>query len=202
MRLGDFNINPSNFVPKSARKAFERTGLSSLLGQTVFMVFLFVVYVAVLVALKELIPDVLEGLKSAVGPMAYYSFAAVPFVVVLVFSTLPTVFRARRQYQLSRRKFAWKAGSGELFRLHPYGAADRDEYKRPGGEHDKAGQLAHGHAPLGKLSLRSVRRWQVVASSSQPPAPAGKSGMAHRSGCVSTRTRLNGSAKLYFRFRI
>ena len=138
MSLGDVKINPSSFVPKPARKEFERTGLSSLLGQTVFMLLLFVVYVAALVALNKLIPDVLEGFESAVGPMVFYSFAAVPFVVILVFSTLPTVFRAKRQYRLSRRKFAWEAGSGELFRLHPYGAADRDEYERPGGEHDKA----------------------------------------------------------------
>ena len=137
MSLGDVKINPLSFVPKSARKEFERTGLSSLLGQTVLMLFLLVIYVTPLVALNGLIPDALEDLESAVGQGVFYSFAVVPIIVILLFSTVPTVLRARRQYRLNRRKFAWETGSGELFRLHPYGAADRDAYERPGGEHDK-----------------------------------------------------------------
>ena len=137
MSLGIFDFSFERFVPKRARREFERTWLSSLLGQAVVMLGLIVTYVLALVILYKFIPDVLHGLRLEVGYTVYYVFAVAPLGVILVFSTLPTSFRAWRQYRLSRRKFAWRAGVRELFRLHPYGAEDQAEYERPGGEDDK-----------------------------------------------------------------
>ena len=138
MSLSNVMISLSRFVPERARKDFERTWLSSLLGQAVVMLTLIVAYVVSLVTLYKLIPDVLDGLQSEVGDAVFYGISVAPLGVILVFSTLPTAFRAWRQYRLSRRKFAWQAGVSELFRLHPYGADDQAEYVRPGGEDDKA----------------------------------------------------------------
>ena len=138
MNLSNVKISLLSLVPERARKEFERTWLSSLLGQAVVMLVLITAYVAALVSLYKLIPDVLDDLQPVVGGTVFYGIAVVPLGVILVFSTLPTAFRAWRQYRLSRRKFAWQAGVNELFRLHPYGADDQAEYKRPGGEDDKA----------------------------------------------------------------
>ena len=97
-----------------------------------------IAYVAALVLLYNLIPDVLDGMRLIVGDTVFYGFTLVPFGVILVFSTLPSALRARRQYRLSRQKFAWRASEKELFRLHPYGAEDQTEYRHPGGEDENA----------------------------------------------------------------
>ena len=138
MNLSNFYTSFARIIPERARKQFELTWLSSLLGQAVIMLGLIVAYVVALVTLHELVPDMLETLRSEVGNTVYYLFAVAPLGVILVFSSLPTAFRAWRQYRLSRQKFAWRAGVRELFRLHPYGADDQAEYERPGGEDDKA----------------------------------------------------------------
>ena len=131
MSLSNVKISLLSLVPERARKEFARTWLSSLLGQAVVMLVLIIGYVALLVSLYKLIPDTLNGLRSVVDSRVYYGFAVAPLGIILVFSTLPTAFRAWRQYRLSRRKFAWRAGVSELFRLHPYGADDQAEYERP-----------------------------------------------------------------------
>ena len=163
MILRNVIISHLSVVSERARKEFERSWLSSLLGQAVVMLGLFVAYVAALVALYELSPDVLDGLRSEVGDTIYYASAAVPLVVILLFSTLPTALRARRQYRLRRQNFAWRADVDELFRLYPYGADSRAEYQRPGGEDDRAANWLNatqhsvnylcGPSGVGKTSL-------------------------------------------------
>ena len=138
MNLINVKINRSSLVTKRALKKFERTVLGSLLGQAVIMLVLIVVYVTALGVFYDRMPDVLDGLRSLVGDAVYYSFALAPFGAILLFSTLPTAFRAWLQYRLSRQKFAWKVSEKELFRLYPYGADDQGDYKRPGGEDKRA----------------------------------------------------------------
>ena len=139
MHLSDIKLNLSSLLPARARKDFEGTWLGSLLGQAVIMQLWIAFFVVTPVALYKLLPDAAEGLRSAVGDTVFYGVTmAAPLGVTLVFSTLPTALRARRRYRLRHRKFSWRAGADELFRLHPYGADDEADYARPGGEDDKA----------------------------------------------------------------
>ena len=150
-------------VSERARKEFERSWLSSLLGQAVVMLGVFVVYVAALVALRGLLSEELDGLRSDAGDTIYYASAAAPLVIILLFSTLPTALRARRQYRLRRQHFAWRADVDELFRLYPYGADSRARYQRPGGEDDRVASWLNatqhtvnflcGPSGVGKTSL-------------------------------------------------
>ena len=131
-------ISLARFLPIRAHREFEQTWLGSLLGQAVIMMILILAYVAALAIFYKVIPDALNDLRSVVGDAFFYAFAVAPFFVILGFSIVPTTLRARRQSRLKRRKFAFRAGASELFRLYPYGTDQHSEFERPGGEDKRA----------------------------------------------------------------
>jgi hypothetical protein len=127
--LGDLikSVGPTD----EQRQTFGRTFLGSLLGQATILVGMVLIYVAAIVVLRKYALDDLVAFHASVGSLAFWSIIAAPLVFILLFSMLPTAWRALRE----RRLRATVIGGDEqfnpgYFRLYPYGAADRDTFKR------------------------------------------------------------------------
>lgn len=89
------------------------------------------IYVATIVLVRKYAFEDLRALYEAVGALAFWSGIATPIVVILLFSMLPTGWRALRERRLKATVIGgdvqFKPG---YFRLHPYSAADRETFKR------------------------------------------------------------------------
>jgi hypothetical protein len=127
--LGDLikSVGPTD----EQRQTFGRTFLGSLLGQATILVGMVVIYVAAIVLLRKYALDDLREFHAAVGSRAFWSIIAAPLIFILLFSMLPTAWRALRERRLKATVIGgdvqFKPG---YFRLHPYGVADRDAFKR------------------------------------------------------------------------
>src|SRR5262249_7615238 len=90
-----------------------------------------VAYVVAIVLLWKYASDDLRALYATVGMFWFWPIMATPIVFILLFSMLPTGWRALRERRL---KTATIGGDVQFkpgyFRLHPYGAADRGTFKR------------------------------------------------------------------------
>jgi len=113
------------------RQTFGRTFLGSLLGQATIFAGMMLIYVAAIVLLWKYWFNDLRELYAAVGVIAFSSIIATPLVFILLFSMLPTAWRALRERRLKATiiggDLQFKPG---YFRLHPYSAADREKFKR------------------------------------------------------------------------
>jgi hypothetical protein len=113
------------------RQAFGRTFLGTLLGQTIVLVGMLLAYVVAIVVLWKYAIEDLKALHSAVGFLFFWLIIAAPVICILLFSILPTAWRALRERRL---KAAVIGGDVQFkpgyFRLHPYGADDRETFKR------------------------------------------------------------------------
>ncbi len=127
--LGDLikSVGPTD----EQRQTFGRTLLGSLLGQAIIFAGMMLVYVATVVLLWRYAFDDLRALYAAVGVFAFWPIIAAPIVFILLFSMLPTGWRALRERRLKTTVIGgdvqFKPG---YFRLHPYSAADRETFKR------------------------------------------------------------------------
>jgi hypothetical protein len=113
------------------RQTFGRTFLGSLLGQATILVGMLLTYVAAVALLRRYALDDLVAFHATVGSLAFWSIIGAPLVFILLFSMLPTAWRALRERRLKATVIGgdvqFKPG---YFRLHPYGAADRETFKR------------------------------------------------------------------------
>src|SRR5262249_29783025 len=112
--------------------------------------------------------DDLLAFHAAVGSLAFWSIIGAPLVIILLFSMLPTAWQALREHRLKATVIGgdvqFKPG---YFRLQPYGAADRDTFKRLDAAYDAIlGWLKSTEASLlylsgasgvGKSSLLNAR---------------------------------------------
>jgi hypothetical protein len=127
--LGDLikTVGPS----EEDRQKFSRTFLGTLLGQTIVLVGMAVVYVAALALLNNYAKEHLVSLHATLGAVWFWIVLTSPFVCILVFSLLPTLWQATRERRL---KISVIGGGTEYkpgyFRLHPYSATDRELFKR------------------------------------------------------------------------
>ena len=119
--LGDLikSVGPTD----EQRQTFGRTFLGSLLGQATVLIGLVVIYVAAVVLLWKYALDDLLAFHAAVGLPAFWSIIAAPLVFILLFSMLPTAWRALRERRLKATVIGgdvqFKPG---YFRLHPFEA--------------------------------------------------------------------------------
>jgi hypothetical protein len=134
-----------------ARRTVARNFLGSLRGQAVVVAGLILVYLVAIVLLWGA-SDVAE-LEQVVGGSAFWSLMAVPLVAILLFSALPVAWRAWREHGLKMLALEGAEHSPGYFRLFPYGAADRAEFKRlDGADATIAAWLQAAPAPLLYLS--------------------------------------------------
>jgi hypothetical protein len=170
------------------RQTFGRTFLGSLLGQATILVGMVLIYVAALVLLSKYGLDELKKLYDAVGWLAFWPIITAPLVVILLFSMLPTAWRALRERRLKATVIGgdvqFKPG---YFRLHPYGAADRETFKRLDGADDTMlGWLKSADKSLLYLSGASgVGKSSVLAAKALP--------QLRDSGWTVVETRLFGN---------
>lgn len=114
------------------RQKFGQTLPGSLLGQAVVAVGLLVLYCLLVILLLQQLTRAFEQSDT----VWLWPAVTAPLVLILLFRILPTYWRARRERRLKR-----SAIGGDLllkpgaFRLHPYGEADRDVFKRLDGAH-------------------------------------------------------------------
>jgi hypothetical protein len=113
------------------QKAFGRTFVGSLVGQATFFVLMMLIYVAAIVLLQKYAFDDLKALYTSIDVYAFWSILLMPFIFILLFSLLPTTWQALRERRLEALiiggDLQFKPG---YFRLYPYGAADRDTFRR------------------------------------------------------------------------
>ena len=73
----------------------------------------------------------IAALRERVGDLWFWALVAAPFVLILLFSVLPTLWRAMRERRLEATVIAgdpqFKPG---YFRLQPYGESDRESFRR------------------------------------------------------------------------
>jgi hypothetical protein len=90
-----------------------------------------VTYVAVLVALNKYAINDLNALRLTFGDLSFWLAVAAPLICSLLFSMVPTLWRALRERHLKAGIIEgdqqFKAG---YFRLYAYGEADSEEFKR------------------------------------------------------------------------
>ena len=82
------------------RQKFGQTLLGTLLGQTVVFVLMMLTYVAVLVLLWKYLSDDLRKLHTELGTIAFWAIVIAPLGCILLFSMLPTAWRALRERRL------------------------------------------------------------------------------------------------------
>jgi hypothetical protein len=167
--LGDLikSVGPT----EEQRQTFARTFLGSLLGQATILAGMMLVYVATVALLWKYASDELSTLYATVGFFAFCAIIAAPLVFILLFSMLPTGWRALRERRLKATVIGgdvqFKPG---YFRLHPYGVADRDAFKPAGRCRWRDLGLAPIHPGVAAVPLWRVRGRQVVAAGSQGAA--------------------------------
>jgi len=116
---------------KEHRQQFGRTFLGTLLGQATAFLLMLVVYVIALIFLSKLAVSDLQSLQAAVGESWFWALTTIPLVCIVLFSLVPTLWRATRERRLKE-----KVISGEThfrpgyFRLYPYGAPDFGQFER------------------------------------------------------------------------
>lgn len=112
------------------RQAFGRTFFGTLLGQTVALLSMTLTYIVTVAVIWRYFFEDLKALRSAMGEWVWLILAA-PFICILLFSMLPTTWRALRE---RRMKAAIIDGDSQFqainFRPYPYGEADRETFKR------------------------------------------------------------------------
>lgn len=73
----------------------------------------------------------IAALRERVGDLWFWALVAAPFVLILLFSVLPTLWRAMRERRLEATVIAgdpqFKPG---YFRLQPYGESHRESFRR------------------------------------------------------------------------
>jgi hypothetical protein len=113
------------------RQKFGQTFLGTLLGQATVLVGMVVTYFAALVLLNRYAIEDLRALRLAFGDVLFWAVVIAPLICILLFSMLPTLWRALRERRLKAATISgdpqFKAG---YFRLYPYGQADRNIFKR------------------------------------------------------------------------
>jgi hypothetical protein len=113
------------------RQAFGRTFFGTLLGQTIVFVGMLLIYVVAVALVWKFWSEDLKALHLAVGDIYFWLIIAAPLICILLFSMLPTAWRALRERRLKAAVIGgdvqFKAGH---FRLHPYGPSDRETFKR------------------------------------------------------------------------
>jgi hypothetical protein len=116
---------------KEHRQQFGRTFIGTLLGQATAFLLMLVVYVVALVLISKFAVSDLQSLQTAVGKNWFWILAIIPFICIVLFSLVPTLWRAARERRLKE-----KVISGEThfkpgyFRLYPYGASDFGKFER------------------------------------------------------------------------
>ncbi len=119
------------------KKKFAQTFLGSLLGQSVVLVGTLAFYFLILGLTLKYFPAEIKDFKETYGLVWLVVLFAAPFIVILAFSVVPTLLRARRESRLKRAVIAgdvrFRPG---YFRLTPYGKLDRNAFKRLDGEDD------------------------------------------------------------------
>jgi hypothetical protein len=88
-------------------------------------------YFAAIVLFSRYAFEDIQDLKKKIGDLAFWLIVGTPIICILLFSMLPTFWRALRERRLRAVAIGgdtqFKPG---YFRLHPYGAVDRDVFKR------------------------------------------------------------------------
>ena len=110
------------------KKRFYATSLGSLMGQTVLLLGLLVIYSGTCAILVWLAPPFFQvHLKE--NPILFVGFLIIPFALILLFIGLPAVVRELRERRLKAMAIGAIPKPG-YFRLQPYGPADREAFKR------------------------------------------------------------------------
>ena len=113
------------------RKQFSQTFLGSLLGQATILVGLLVAYAGTMLLGYRYAMSDIRALQADLGPAWFWTLVGTPLLVILLFSVVPTTWRALRERRLKARTIGggvqFKPG---YFRLHPYEAADRQFFRR------------------------------------------------------------------------
>ena len=140
----------SNLEPKAAeelikafaptdddKKKFAQTFLGSLVGQSVVLVGTLAFYILILGLAVKYFPTEIKEFIDTYGLIWLVALFAAPFIVILAFSVVPTLLRARRENRLKRAVIAgdvrFRPG---YFRLTPYTKADSSSFKRLDGTDD------------------------------------------------------------------
>ena len=120
------------------RQALGRTFIGSLLGQTVALFGLLLTYLMAVVLLYKYAVDELKSFQNDVGTVWFSILVGLPLIFILLFSFLPTWWKAARQRQL---KAATIGGDAQFragyFRLFPYGESDREVFTRLDGANQR-----------------------------------------------------------------
>jgi hypothetical protein len=116
---------------KEHRQQFGRTFIGTLLGQATVFLLMLIVYIGALVLLNRLAISDLRSLQVAVGEDWFWFLAIVPFICIILFSLVPTLWRAARERRLKEKLIAGEAQfNAGYFRLYPYDASDRGSFNR------------------------------------------------------------------------
>lgn len=171
------------------RQKFGQTFLGTLLGQTIVFVGMMLTYIAAVVLLWKYAFDELRALHEAAGTMGFWSIIAAPLVCIVLFSMLPTAWRAVRERRL---KAAVIGGDVQFkpgyFRLHPYGEADRGTFKRlDGADTAISAWLRATKVPLLYLSGASGTGKSSLLAANVLPSLRDEGGPSSRPGCLAIR---------------
>src|SRR5258708_1705937 len=112
---------------KEHRQQFARTFIGTLLGQSTVFSLMLIIYIAALVLLNKLAIFDLRSLQAAIGAGWFWVLATVPIICIVLFSLVPTLWRARRERRLKEKLISGEAQfNAGYFRLYPYDASDRE----------------------------------------------------------------------------
>jgi hypothetical protein len=120
------------------------------------------------------------------GDLLFWILMGLPFICILLFSMLPTLWRAQREGRLRTAAIAGDVHfTPGYFRLHPYGAADGATYKRLDGADAVVLNWLMSAKPT--LLYRRIRSWKVIPALGRSIAQsARKVGLSSRRGCLAS----------------
>ncbi|MGB0507831.1 MAG: leucine-rich repeat domain-containing protein [Pikeienuella sp.] len=108
----------------------RKTWFGSLMGQATVAVLLIVAYLSAIGLVYAEFGAALAELQD-LHPLIFYISIGAPLLLVLIFSTIPTILRASRERKLYPLSTKSTDQSSSYYQLHPYEAADRDRFHRP-----------------------------------------------------------------------
>jgi hypothetical protein len=112
------------------RLAFGRTFFGTLLGQTVVLIGTLLIYIGAVAVILQYWSEGLKNFHSDVGEWFWLILGA-PFICILLFSMLPTAWRARRERRLKAAAISGEAQfDATHFRAYPYQETDRAAFSR------------------------------------------------------------------------
>jgi hypothetical protein len=116
---------------KDHREQFGRTFIGTLLGQATVLLLMFTVYIIALVLLGKFALSDLQTIQTTVGNLWFWILSIVPFICIVLFSLVPTLWQVTRERRLKERLIVGEDSfNADYFRLYPYSALDYEMFHR------------------------------------------------------------------------